>query len=226
VHHHARAFVPAAGHDRLLAFYDPLTRLLGTDRYRRWLVESAGIRAGDRVLDLGCGTGGLALAVKRLCPGAAVTGIDPDPKALARARGKAARAGVELALEQGFGDALPFADASFEHVVSSLVLHHLPADEKDGALREAARVLVPGGGLRVLDFGPPASALARALTGVLHRAESLGEQLAGEIPERLRAAGLADAAELGRRTTLLGSLSLYAARRPAAQGAAPSGAPV
>ena len=226
--HHPHAFVPAAGYDRLLPFYDPLTRLLGTGRHRRWLVERAGIRPGDRVLDLGCGTGELSLAVKRLQPDASVTGIDPDPKALARARAKAAQAGLAIALEQGFGDALPFADASFEHVVSSLVLHHLPPPEKEAALREVVRVLVPGGALHVLDFGPPAGALARALTHVLHRAESLGEQLAGEIPARMRAAGLAEVADLGRRTTAFGSLSLYAARRPgsAAQPPGASGAPV
>jgi ubiquinone/menaquinone biosynthesis C-methylase UbiE len=222
MHTHSHAFVPAAGHDRLLPFYDPLLRLLGADRHRCWLVESAGIRPGDRVLDLGCGTGGLALAVKRLHPEASVTGIDPDPKALARARAKAAQAGLAIALEQGFGDALPYADASFEHVVSSLVLHHLAPTEKDAALREVARVLVPGGALHVLDFGPPASAFARALTHVFHRAESVGQQLAGGIPERMRAAGLVDVADRGRRTTAFGSLSLYAARRAAAASEAPA----
>lgn len=224
---HDRAFVPAAGHDRLLALYDPVLRLLGADRHRRWLVESAGLRPGDRVLDLGCGTGGLALAVKRLHPGVSVAGVDPDPKALVRARAKAARAGLAVALEQGFGDALPYADASFEHVVSSLVLHHLPPDAKARALREVARVLVPGGALHVLDFGPPAGALGRALVHLLHRAESLAEQLAGELPERMRAAGFADVAELGRRASAFGSLSLYAARRPGApQAPGSTGAPV
>jgi ubiquinone/menaquinone biosynthesis C-methylase UbiE len=220
-------FIPAAGHDRLLPFYDPLCWLLRADRHRAWLVESAGIRPRDRVLDLGCGTGALALALKRRHPDAAIHAIDPDPKALARARAKATHAALAVAFEQGFADALPYPDASFEHVVSSLVIHHLEPAQKDAAFREVARVLAPGGALHVLDFGPPSGAVARALTHLLHRGESIGDQLAGKLPRHMERAGLVDVAERGRRTTALGSLSLYAAHRaPAAQGAASSGAPV
>jgi ubiquinone/menaquinone biosynthesis C-methylase UbiE len=225
--HAHRHFVPAAGHDRLLFLYDPLNRLLGAARHRAWLVESAGVRAGERVLDLGCGTGELALALKARAPGARISALDPDPKALARARAKAASAGLEIAFEQGFGDALPYPDASFAHVVSSLVLHHLEPAQKDAALREVARVLAPGGALHVLDFGPPSGAFTRALTHLLHRGEAVGDQLAGSLPGRMRAAGLVEVAERGRRATPLGSLSLYAARRAeAGQGSAGSGAPV
>jgi ubiquinone/menaquinone biosynthesis C-methylase UbiE len=206
-------FIPAAGHDRLLPLYDPLNWLLGTARHRAWLVESAGVRAGERVLDLGCGTGDLALALKSRHPGALVSALDPDAKALGRARAKASAAGLEIAFEQGFGDALPYPDASFAHVVSSLVLHHLEPAQKDAALREVARVLAPGGSLHVLDFGPPSGAVTRALTHLLHRGEAVGDQLAGNLLERMRAAGLVDVAERGRRSTALGSLSLYAARR-------------
>lgn len=220
-------FVPAAGHDRLLPFYDPLNWLLRSDRHRAWLVESAGIRPGDRVLDLGCGTGALTLVLARRHPEAAIHAIDPDPKALARARAKAAQAGLAVAFEQGFADALPYPDASFEHVVSSLVIHHLEPAQKDAAFREVARVLAPGGALHVLDFGPPSGALARALTHLFHRGESMADQLVGRLPERMRRGGLADAAERGRRMTALGSLSLYAARRaPVPQGGASNGAPV
>jgi ubiquinone/menaquinone biosynthesis C-methylase UbiE len=220
-------FIPAAGHDRLLPLYDPLNWLLRTDRHRAWLVDTAAIHAGERVLDLGCGTGALSLALKARHPEAAVHALDPDPKALARARAKATDAGLSVAFEQGFADALPYPDASFDHVVSSLVLHHLEPAQKDAAFREVARVLAPGGALHVLDFGPPSGALSRALTHLLHRGESVGDQLAGRLPERMGRAGLVGVAELGRRTTPLGSLSLYAAQRAAeAQGAVPGGAPV
>jgi ubiquinone/menaquinone biosynthesis C-methylase UbiE len=219
--HGHRHFIPAAGHDRLLGLYDPLNWLLGTARHRAWLLEDARIEAGARVLDLGCGTGDLAIALKRSHPGARVHAIDPDPKALGRAREKAASAGLDVAFEQGFGDALPYPDASFEHVVTSLVLHHLEPAQKDAAMREVARVLVPGGALHVLDFGPPSGVLTRALTSLLHRGEAVGDQLAGRLPGRMQGAGLVDVAERGRRSTALGSLSLYAARRaPALPGRA------
>lgn len=212
---HSHDYVPAAGHDRFLRFYDPLTRLLGAERVRARLLDAASVQAGERVLDLGCGTGDLALALKSRHPGALVSALDPDPKALGRARAKASAAGLEIAFDQGFGDALPYPDASFARVVSSLVLHHLEPAHKDAALREVARVLAPGGSLHVLDFGPPSGAVTRALTHLLHRGEAVEDQLAGNLLERMRAAGLVDVAERGRRSTVLGSLSLYAARRAA-----------
>ena len=149
----ARTYLPASGHHWLLFLYDPFMRLVGADAFLRRLVERAGLRTGQRVLDVGCGTGTLAVLVKSLHPGVDVTGLDPDPRALARARRKAARAGVELRLDEGFADALPYAPASFDHVFSSFMLHHLPSEQKVAALREVRRVLRPGGTLELLDFG-------------------------------------------------------------------------
>ena len=124
----ARSYVPAAGHDWLLPFYDPLMRLLGGDRIKGPMIEAAAIRPGHRVLDLGCGTGSLAMLIRARCPEAEVVGLDPDPKALAIARTKAERAGQAIEWRHGFADSLPFEDASFDRVVSSLVFHHLPPD--------------------------------------------------------------------------------------------------
>src|SRR5215831_11616060 len=104
-----RRFVPAAGLDWLLPLYDPVQLLLGGDAARAELVREARLEPGQRVLDLGCGTGSLALALARSAPGAEVVGIDPDPKALARARKKFARAGVTVRLDRGFADELPYA---------------------------------------------------------------------------------------------------------------------
>jgi ubiquinone/menaquinone biosynthesis C-methylase UbiE len=213
VHSHAKRFIPAAGHDLLLPFYDPLNRLTGAGRVKQRLVEAAPIRPGDRVLDLGTGTGDLAIAVKRHVPEARVSALDPDPKALARARAKATRAGVEIAFEQGFAGELPYPDASFERVVSSLMLHHLTTDEKRGALSEVRRVLAPAGTLHVLDFGPPRSTLERLLTSLFHRDEHVRDNLAGLLPALMTDAGLAGARELARLRTLFGGLALYEARR-------------
>jgi len=147
-----RTFVPAAGLDWCLPLYDPLVRLLGGDQARRALLEQAALRPGHAVLDVGCGTGSLATLVKGLHPGVQVTGVDPDPKALERARRKAARANVSVRLDRGFADALPYPDASFDRVLSSFVFHHLQEDEKGWMLSEARRVLKPGGSLHLLDF--------------------------------------------------------------------------
>src|SRR5207244_373681 len=125
-----RTYLPAAGQDRFLPLYDLMTKLMGADQARRALVDRAQIRSGHRILDVGCGTGSLLIQLKRLYPETEVVGLDPDPKALARARRKAGRAAVSIQLDQGFGDELPYRDASFDRVFSSLMFHHLSADEK------------------------------------------------------------------------------------------------
>jgi ubiquinone/menaquinone biosynthesis C-methylase UbiE len=207
------SFVPAAGRDWLLPLYDPLCRVFGTHRYRERLLDAADLRPGDRVLDLGCGTGALSLQAKAREARAAVTGLDPDPKALARARAKAGRAGADVTWQQGFGHALPFADASFERVVSSLVFHHLTSEGRRGTLAEIARVLAPGGTLHVLDFGPPRSALDRLLLHLFHHDDRLDDNLAGRIPAMMADAGLRDVGELAPMRSPFGMLAIWRATR-------------
>jgi ubiquinone/menaquinone biosynthesis C-methylase UbiE len=207
-----RHFVPAAGSDWLLPFYDPFTRLLGVGSALRHLVEQAGLVAGQRVLDLGCGTGALSLAVARASAGVEIVGLDPDPKALARARRKAERAGVALTLEQGFGDALPFADASFDRVLSSLMFHHLETAQKPAVLREIRRVLRQRGSFHMVDFGGAGHGLGSVLARLVHREDSLRANREDGLTALMREAGFSDAAELEQRGSLVGSLSYYRAR--------------
>jgi ubiquinone/menaquinone biosynthesis C-methylase UbiE len=148
----ARPFIPAAGHDFVLPLYDPLTSLVGAAARRQLLIERAELAGAERVLDVGCGTGSLAIAIKRAYPHVDMVALDPDPRALARAQRKAARAGVQVQFERGFGDALPYAEASFARVFSSFMLHHLAPAVQQGLLAEALRVLSPGGSLHLIDF--------------------------------------------------------------------------
>jgi ubiquinone/menaquinone biosynthesis C-methylase UbiE len=209
-----RHFIPAAGADWLLPFYDPLNRLLLREEHTRGrLVAEAAIAPGARVLDLGCGTGALSVMILERHPEARVSALDPDPLALERARRKAERAGLAIDFRQGFGDALPWPDASFDRVLSSLVLHHLTADEKRSTLAEARRVLAPGGSLHVLDFGAPRTRVDRWLTFFVHHGGRIEDNLAGRLPGFMAAAGFRDARETGRARTAFGSLSLYAASR-------------
>ena len=152
MHTSQRPYIPAAGVDAALPFYDPLTILAGARARRGRLLDRAGLRAGQRVLDLGCGTGELSLAIKRAQPALELCALDPDPLALARARAKAERAGVRVELQQGFGDALPYAAGTFARVLSSFVLHHLDLAAQRRVLSEVLRVLAPGGSFHVLDF--------------------------------------------------------------------------
>ncbi len=209
-----RSFIPAAGRDWLLPLYDPLQWLLGGDGLKRPLVEQAALAPGFRVLDIGCGTGSLTLLLKRSHPEVEVTGLDPDPKALAIAKRKAERAGLAIRFERGFSNPLAYPDACFERVFSSLMFHHLTQDEKLATLREVRRVLAPGGSLHLLDFGPPRSGFARAAAHVLHRAGHLHDNVSGRIPDFLAQAGFVHTEEVDHQGTLVGSLCFYRAVNP------------
>ena len=147
-----KTYLPAAGHDWLLPLYDPFVKLVGGEAASRTLLDQATIQPSFRILDIGCGTGTLALLIKKLHPAVDVVGLDPDPKALARAKRKAERAGISIRLDQGFADELPYKNASFDRVFSTLMFHHVPMNKKERTLSEVRRVLVPGGSLHMLDF--------------------------------------------------------------------------
>jgi ubiquinone/menaquinone biosynthesis C-methylase UbiE len=147
-----RHFLPAAGHDLFLPLYDPFTALLGGNRVRKRLVDQADLQPGQKILDIGSGTGTLSIAIKRDHPSVNIVGIDPDPKALTRARKKAQHAGVSIQFDQGFSDQLPYPDASFDRVFSTLMFHHLKDQDKEKTLQEVGRVLKTGGSFHLLDF--------------------------------------------------------------------------
>ncbi|NGN92918.1 methyltransferase domain-containing protein [Nocardioides sp. KC13] len=150
-----RDFLPGMGRTWLLPLYDLFTRFARVRPLHERTVELAGIRPGETVLDVGCGTGNLSFAVLRAVPGAVVTGHDPDPSALRLAARKAGRRGVRLSLVQGYADRLLPEDGSVDHIVSSLALHHVDDAGREGFGREAHRVLKPGGRVTIVDFGAP-----------------------------------------------------------------------
>ncbi len=152
---HTRSFIPAAGHDRWLRFYDPMTKLMGAPRALDELIAQAQLQPGQRALDIGCGTGTLAVRLERRYAEVTIVGLDPDPNALAIARHKAANAKVDVDFVQAFADQIPYPDSSFDRVFSSFMLHHLTAEQQRCALTEARRVLTPSGSLHVLDFAAP-----------------------------------------------------------------------
>ncbi|WP_370184048.1 class I SAM-dependent methyltransferase [Rhodococcus wratislaviensis] len=130
------------------------------------LVSLSGAGPGDRVLDVGCGTGyfatRLAAAVQ---PGGRVDGIDPSPPMIDYATGRrgTAHAGFSVAA----AEQLPFPDASFDVVTSTLVIHHIAPGARSAAAREMSRVLRPGGRVLVADFRPPTNPIANHLIGAL-----------------------------------------------------------
>ncbi|HXZ87815.1 MAG TPA: methyltransferase domain-containing protein [Candidatus Binataceae bacterium] len=128
---------------------------LGRERaFREKEIDLAGLKPGDSVLDVGCGTGTLAIAAKRrVGADGSVYGIDASPEMIARAANKARKAGVEVDFKPAAMEALPFPDATFDVVLSSAMFHHLPDQALRDGIREIRRVLKPGGRLLAVDFG-------------------------------------------------------------------------
>jgi demethylmenaquinone methyltransferase/2-methoxy-6-polyprenyl-1,4-benzoquinol methylase len=139
--------------DRIAPFYDAMNRVMtaGLDGGWRRLAASSVVRPGDRVLDVCCGTGDLALAAKRL--GGDVTGVDFSREMVERARAKSP--GVEWVCADAVS--LPFDDASFDVVTVGFGIRHF-ADLEEG-LRELARALRPDGRLACLEITRPTGVL-------------------------------------------------------------------
>jgi ubiquinone/menaquinone biosynthesis C-methylase UbiE len=206
-----RTYLPAAGRDSLLPLYDLMTKLMGTDQARKALLKQAKIQSGQRILEVGCGTGSLLVQLKRLYPGTDVVGLDPDPKALARARHKTARAAVSIQLDQGFGDELPYTEASFDRVFCSLMFHHVPANEKAKTVREIRRVLKPGGEFHMLDFEGPEKGAHGLLARRLHSSDRLKDNSESRVLRFMTEAGFADPKKIGHRSMLFGNVAYYRA---------------
>jgi ubiquinone/menaquinone biosynthesis C-methylase UbiE len=196
----------------LLPLYDPFTRLIGIRAAHQKLADQAELDSAQRVLEIGCGTGNLALLVKRIRPQLEVVGLDPDPRALALATRKASCAGLMLRLDRGFADELPYPDESFDRALSSLMFHHLEADLRLASLREARRVLRPGGTLHLMDFGGDSHHL-HGLARMARRSHKLKDNWDDRIPTLMRKAGFNDATETDQLTKRIGTLTYYRATR-------------
>ena len=213
---HGRDFVPALGYHWLTRFYDPLIALTIHERaLKRQLIDQTGLRSGHAVLDFGCGTGTLVLMLKRACPDAQVVGLDADPAVLSLAREKIERAGVAIELRQAFLTADTFPPASFDRVVSTLVLHHLTHDEKLAVLTVLHGLLRSGGELHVADFGAPRTAYARLVSKVFRHFD--GEQrtadnIGGHLASVVMTAGFSAVTVVGHRSTIFGTVDYLSAR--------------
>ncbi|WP_278236050.1 methyltransferase domain-containing protein [Isoptericola sp. AK164] len=221
-------FLPGMRRAWLMPWYDLTARLRGVHRLYRRTVEIAGITAGQHVLDVGCGTGNLSREVLRATPDAVVTGLDPDGDSLRRAARKLRRRrSGDVTLIRGFAHRLPVPDASQDHVVSSLALHHVPLAEKQQLAAELVRVLRPGGLVTIADFAGDHAGDHAAGHGRGHRHGGEGHQPGhgpgstaydadnadGGIEKLLTAAGLEDARALERMPLLGDSVVFVQARR-------------
>ena len=210
-----RSFIPALGFQWFTRFYDPLVHWTTREKvFKSALLEQAGIQNGQTVLDLACGTATLTIAIKQKFPAAIVHGIDVDAKILEMAKRKTKDTGVEILFEEGFSDALPYADKTFDRVVSTLFFHHINRAAKIKTLDEICRVLKIGGELHIADFGAPQNALQHLLSHylqIIDSVETTVDNLEGQIPFLIKDTGFAQVERTAHFKTMLGTIRLFKA---------------
>src|SRR4051794_33743129 len=186
-------FVPALRFAAFTRVYDPVVAITSRETaFKRRLLEHARIKDGESVLDLACGTGTLAIEIKKDHPKAKVAGIDGDRAILARARAKAREAGVKIDFQRGLSSELPYEARSFDAVVCTLFFHHLTDEAKADTAEEIKRVLRLGGRVLIADWGRPQDPLMRMMflkIQILDGFANTASNVAGRLPEFLRDAG-------------------------------------
>lgn len=203
----------------LTRFYDGFIAVTMREKtFRRAIVEQLRHAAPDGILDVGCGTGTLALLLRREFPQAAVVGVDGDEEVLRIARRKAEGfADAPVIFKKAWATSLPFQDGSWHAATSSLVLHHLPDGDKLLALREMRRVLQPGGVLVVADFGKPSGILTGMLFSVAQFFDGFDTTAAnrrGDIPRMMAQSGFTQVRTIRRIDTAFGTLDILQAFTP------------
>ena len=214
-------YVPAAGHAAFTRGYDAVLAL--TMRESRWRPVFAGqvldgLRQAGTVVEVGSGTGTLAIALAQLRRDATVIGIDGDPEVQALATRKPGADAVSW--REGLAGQLALPDASVDRVVMSLLLHHLDGEGKREALREARRVLRPGGRLHIADWGRAHDPIMRAAFYVLQLIDGFDgtrDHASGRLPAIVEDAGFAAVHTHKRMRTTWGSLELMQAQRLSGQ---------
>ena len=175
---------------RWARWYDRFSWLISfgqASAIHRETVALAGVAPGESVLDVGCGTGTLAIMAKaKAGAGGEVHGVDAAPEMIEVAREKAAKRRVDVQFRVGLIEELPFPDDEFDIVLSTFMLHHLPDDLKRQGFAEIHRVLKPGGRFLAVDLGEHHHSLLGHVLSLLFRHEantSSGEEMRAMLEE-------------------------------------------
>lgn len=214
-----RDFIPALGKSGSLDRYDAAIALMTREkRWRSDLLKLVAPQPGERIVDIGCGTGTFAIALKGAAPESEILAVDPDPAILEIARAKADVAGANIQWFEAMGDELDAIDAlqQCDKIVSSLVLHQCPMDVKEAIAAQMFSLLKPGGTLFIADYGEQRSLLMRMLfrqIQLLDGFEFTEPNAKGCVPEILAAAGFEAVEEVKVIPTPTGSISIYGAKR-------------
>ena len=213
-------YKPPLSYKVLTPLYDLVITALTRERvWRSAFVHEISPQTSDRILDIGSGTGSLALAVHKAAPGTRYIGVDPDEDAVRRARKKTAKLKSSIRFEVGYFSA---ENAYFEEpptkIVTSLVLHQVPVTEKQRIIQEVFQLLPVGGAIYIADYGRQSSWLMRLLfrltVQLLDGVEDTQPNADGIIPVLLEQSGFRHVGERNRIATATGVISIYSATKP------------
>lgn len=212
--HHPNDYLPATGHQALLPAYDLISRAMGFNNVYQKLIQQAELADGQRVLEIGCGTGNVIILAKRSRPGIEAVGSDPDPRILERARRKAKHL-TGIRFDHAYAQRLPYPDGEFDRVFSSMMLHHVGADMKPVVAAEVLRVLRPGGRLHLVDIAGGMHAHHGLLARLVKRNPHFSENIGDAVPRLLSEAGFECREVATQSQRIVGQLAYYQAVRPA-----------
>ncbi|SET20812.1 Ubiquinone/menaquinone biosynthesis C-methylase UbiE [Nitrosomonas marina] len=217
-----KKYVPALGFHCLTSFYDRVSGCAGYGmRFWYALMIQAGLANGQRVLDLGCGTGSLAVLIEQYYPGIDISALDCDHAMLIQAGRKAAQRQADIHFVRAFAEQIPYPDHHFDRILSSLLFHHLSSDSKALAASELLRVLKPGGELYVMDWGRAANRLMRCLfytVQLVDGFDNTSDNVAGRLPDIFERAGFCEVVQLQAVNTAFGTLAFYRAVKRTGSG--------
>ena len=219
----ARDYVPALGFAALTPLYDAVLRFATREAvWRSALVLQIGPKTGETIVDVGCGTGTLAVMLMRCAPGARVVGIDPDPVVLEIAARKAREAGVDVEWRRGYArDAALLGAGAADKIVSSLVLHQVPTPEKAAAVAAMFDAVRPGGEIHIADYARQtgASRLLFTIIGLVDGFANTRPNADGALEELLLASTGLPVRARQVVPTVTGAISLFACTRSLPSGA-------
>lgn len=208
-------YVPALRYDWLTRFYDFLLAITFPEKkIKKALIKQCGFNDRDEVLDFGTGTATLSIMIKQQYPSLSLKGIDVDKKILEIAERKVHAAGLHIDLIQYDGSHIPLTDASIMKVVSTLVFHHIPTENKKIVLKEICRVLKPGGELHIADFGRAKTIYTKIAFEVFRRIdgeENTRVNSKGLLPQFIRDAGFRSVTQTIDFNTAFGAVTLIKA---------------